>query len=185
MLPFTTYSILAVTLFQPRTIDFSDRVHFRLGIALQHEKRIVVELTTAEQLTCQYQYEGANVRKIAVLIFGVVPAVLICVLFLPGLTLEIANETAGRDTKRLILIVLGVSALIGTAALLYSVKGSPRWMTMTGLVCGIAAIIGSRILFISGGVGNLLFLAPVVVALFLMIEGITAAVQKKRYTADR
>jgi hypothetical protein len=48
MLPFTTYSILVVTLFRPRAIDFSDRVHFRLGIALQHEKRFVVELTTAE-----------------------------------------------------------------------------------------------------------------------------------------
>ena len=47
-LPFTIYSILAVTLFQPRPIDFSDCVHFRLGIALQREKRIVAELATAE-----------------------------------------------------------------------------------------------------------------------------------------
>jgi len=48
MLPFTIYSILVVTMFQPRTIDFSDRGHFRLGIALQHAKRMVVERATAE-----------------------------------------------------------------------------------------------------------------------------------------
>jgi hypothetical protein len=34
MLPFTIYSILAVTLFQPRTTDFSDCVLLRLGITL-------------------------------------------------------------------------------------------------------------------------------------------------------
>jgi len=48
MLPFTIYSILVVTLFRPRTVEFSDRVHLRPGIALQHEKRFVIELTTTD-----------------------------------------------------------------------------------------------------------------------------------------
>jgi hypothetical protein len=48
MLPFPICSILVVTMFQPRTIDFSDRVHLRLGIALQHDKRILLELATTE-----------------------------------------------------------------------------------------------------------------------------------------
>jgi hypothetical protein len=54
MLPFTTYSILVVTLFQPRTIDISGCVHFRLGIALPHDKRFLFDLATADRLTCQY-----------------------------------------------------------------------------------------------------------------------------------
>jgi hypothetical protein len=45
---FTIYSILVVILFQPRTIDFSDCVHLRLGIALQHEMRFLLELAAAE-----------------------------------------------------------------------------------------------------------------------------------------
>jgi len=48
MLLFTICSILVVTLFRPGTIEFSDRVHLRPGIVLQHEKRFVFELTTAE-----------------------------------------------------------------------------------------------------------------------------------------
>jgi len=47
MLPFTIYSILVVTLFQPRTIDISGCVNFRLGIALQHDKRFLFDLATA------------------------------------------------------------------------------------------------------------------------------------------
>ncbi len=48
MLPYTIYSILAVTMFQPRTIDFSDCGHLSLGIALQHDRRFPLEFATAE-----------------------------------------------------------------------------------------------------------------------------------------
>ncbi len=53
---FTIYSILAVTWFQRRTIGYSDRVHLRLGIALQRDKQYLLEMATAELLTCQYPH---------------------------------------------------------------------------------------------------------------------------------
>jgi len=33
---------------QPRTIDFSECVHLRLGIALQHDRRFPLKIATAE-----------------------------------------------------------------------------------------------------------------------------------------
>ena len=58
MLPFTTYSILVVTLFRLRTIEFSDRVLLRLGIVLQRDKRCPVEFARAEKLIRQYAWIG-------------------------------------------------------------------------------------------------------------------------------
>jgi len=48
MRQFTNCSILAVTLFQPRTIDFSDRVPLHLGISLQRDQRLPLKIAAAE-----------------------------------------------------------------------------------------------------------------------------------------
>ena len=81
-------------------------------------------------------------------------------------------------------IAICVGALIGTVALVFSVKRPPNPVATVGLVCGIAAVIGSGGLSFASGIWGYFFVSPVLVAAFLITEGLVSRGRKGKSFYD-
>ncbi len=117
---------------------------------------------------------SVHVRQSAVTVFGVIPASILCLFLLGGLVGVLGEylETGSRDD--LVTIVWCALAVIGTFALFFSIEEPPGPIAMIGLGCGIAAMLGLDGLSIGQGAWKLLFIAPMITAVSLIIEGLGA-----------
>ena len=119
-------------------------------------------------------------RKIVVSIFGVVPASILCFFVLPLSVGAVGEYVDTNDPEALTIIFVCISALIGTTALFFSVERTPNPIIMIGLVFGIVAIFGSGGLSFSSGPWKLFFVGPVIVASFLILEGLVTPSNERR-----
>jgi len=113
-------------------------------------------------------------RSSFVTIFGVFPAFSLCFFVLPGLIAAIGEYLEKGESGTLLIIGWCVLAAVGTFALFFSIERTPGPVGMVGLICGIAAMYGlDGFSYIGPSLWSLFFVGPVVVAIFLIIEGLS------------
>lgn len=116
---------------------------------------------------------GVALRNALVAVFGVIPAAALCYFVLPLSVMYLGEFAEAQSKESALGIAVCAGALIGIIALVYSVKDPPNRIAIVGLVCGIAAVIGSGGLSFSSGIWRVyFFLSPVIVAVLLILEGL-------------
>ena len=110
---------------------------------------------------------------------GVFPACALCYFVLPASIFLIGDYLDSGDMNVLLKISLAIFAVIGTFALFYSIDSPPGPIRMAGLVCGLIAMYGlGGFSYIGLSLWSLFFIGPVVVAVFLIIEGVNKLTTK-------
>ena len=119
-------------------------------------------------------------RQSAIIVFGVIPAFILCILVLVGLVAILGEYLGSGNRDHLITLVWCALCVIGTMALYFSIDDAPGPITMIGLFFGIAGMIGLDGLSIGHGAWKLFFIAPMVTAGMLIIEGLSALSNRDR-----
>lgn len=113
-------------------------------------------------------------------VLGVFPACALCYFVLPASIFLIGDYLDSGDLNALIDFPLAIFAVIGTFALFFSIESPPGPVRIAGLVCGIIAMYGlDGFSYIGPSFWSLFFIGPVVIAVFLMIEGVNKLTTKK------
>jgi len=138
-------------------------------------KRTLVLFLANRESDALKQCRSYFLRNVLVSVFGVLPAAALCYFVLPLFVMYLGEFEQGQSQDSAIGIAICVGALIGTIALVFSVKSPPNRITIVGLVCGIAAVIGSGGLSFASGLWTAYFFAsPMIAAVILIVEGIAS-----------
>ena len=124
-------------------------------------------------------------RQVIVSLFGFIPALCLCILLMGALIGALDDYLHTSDSEILITVFWCISGLIGTIALFFSIDDKSGPITMLGLGLGIATILATGMLSAASGVWKLVFVAPMVVAGYLIVEGLIANSKGNRTLEDQ
>jgi len=118
-------------------------------------------------------------------VFGFVPALCLCILLMGAMIGALDDYLHTNDHNLLVTVFWCISGLIGTIALFFSIEGKAGLITMLGLGLGIATILATGMLSAASGAWKLVFFAPMIVAVYLIIEGLIAYSKGIRTLGDQ
>ena len=124
-------------------------------------------------------------RQVIVSFFGFVPALCLCILLMGALIGALDDYLHTNDRESLVMVFWCISGLLGTIALFFSIGDKAGPITMFGLGLGIATILATGMLSAASGAWKLVFVAPIIVAVFLIIEGLIAFLKRNQTQEDR
>jgi len=125
------------------------------------------------------------VRQVIVIVFGFIPALCLCILLMGAMVGALDDYLRTNDHGTLVTIFWCVSGLIGTIALFFSIEDRAGPVTMFGLGFGIAAVLATGMISPTSGAWNVVLAAPIVVAVFLIIEGLIAFSKESRHSENQ
>lgn len=112
-------------------------------------------------------------------VLGVFPACALCYFVLPASIFLIGNYLDSGDLNLLLTVALAIFAVIGTFALFFSIDSPPGPVRIAGLICGIIAMYGLEgFSYVGPSLWSFFFIGPVVVAVYLIIEGVNKLTAK-------
>lgn len=123
-----------------------------------------------------------RLRKIAILVFGVLPAVYLSLILAQTLIVIPGQFIRSGDPADLIIAAQCLAGVLGTVALIFAVFGRITRATVIGLLLGVAAILP----VIVGDWGKMhsvfkfLLGAPLVVGVYLIFENRRALFESPR-----
>ena len=124
-------------------------------------------------------------RQVIVSLFGFFPALCLCILLMGAMVGALDDYLHTSDHGILTTVFWCISGLIGTIALFYSIDDKPGPITMLGLGLGIATILATGMLSATSGAWILVFVVPMAVASYLIIEGLIAFSKGNRTLEDQ
>ena len=114
-------------------------------------------------------------RNLSVTVLGVIPAFSLCYFILPISIYAVGEYLDTGESGILLMFLWCVLAVFGTFALFFSIESAPGPVRMVGLACGIAAMYGlDGFNYIGPSLWSLFFIGPIVIAIFLIFEGLYA-----------
>ena len=119
-------------------------------------------------------------RQVIVSLFGFIPAFCLCILLVGALVGALDDYLHTSDRGILVTVFWCISGLIGTIALFFSIDDKPGPITVLGLGFGIATILATGMLSAASGAWKWIFVAPMVVASGLIVEGLIALLKRNR-----
>jgi len=125
------------------------------------------------------------VRQVIVSLFGFFPALCLCILLMGAMVGALDDYLHTSDHGILTTVFWCISGLIGTIALFFSIDDKPGPITMLGLGLGIATILATGMLSATSGAWILVFVVPMAVASYLIIEGLIAFSKGNRTLEDQ